>query len=313
MQHVGGHAGVVLVDEAPVGPHKSTIAGCRVGGGEIGAQRVARHDLLEQRARLQANGLIHHGDVLHTLLAEAQQAALLQDGRRQCVAPCHQRLHGDGLTRLDTRHQAEIGGGEEPDVVGVLPVDALETLGNHQPHTGRFFCSRAVFTRRAFAIPLARHHHLDAVGAYRVGADGGAVAGAKTGIRVTPQLFVVMGEDGQRRDFVGRHIVTQRLGLRQGNQLARQAAANHVGRLAQKKNVGCEPQGGTRGWRRSWHALSSRPPLRAAKRQDGTGALAKCAIRANPKKPAPKRHPPAAPRSAPVRSWAGATCGAHTG
>ena len=42
----------------------------------------------------------------------------------------------DRLAALDALEQAEVGAGEQADVVGVLAVDALEAFGDHQAHAG---------------------------------------------------------------------------------------------------------------------------------------------------------------------------------
>ena len=40
--------------------------------------------------------------------------------------------------------QAQVGAGQQAQVVGVLTVDALEAFGDDQPHAGRCFSQRAV-------------------------------------------------------------------------------------------------------------------------------------------------------------------------
>ena len=81
------------------------------------------------------------------LLPPAQQAARSQNRGRQFFTPLHQIGQRDDLTAFDPVEQTEIGRGEQPDVVGVLAVDALEAFSDHQLHTGQFFCGGAVFAR----------------------------------------------------------------------------------------------------------------------------------------------------------------------
>ena len=78
-------------------------------------------------------------------LPEAQHAATAQDAGREVVAPGQQFFQWDFLPTLDALYQPKIGGGEQADVVGVLPVDAFEAARDDQPDAGEFFGGRAVF------------------------------------------------------------------------------------------------------------------------------------------------------------------------
>jgi hypothetical protein len=162
-QHVCAHAGVVLVDEAPVRAHEGAAAHRRPGRGHGRGQGMARHDLLEQRARPVGVGVgigigfsFTDTHAAQLLLAEAQQPACAQDGRGQRIAPGHQLVDGDRLARLDACHQPQVRAGEQADVVGVLPVDALEALRDHQPDARQPLRRRAVLARRAAAPPRSR-------------------------------------------------------------------------------------------------------------------------------------------------------------
>jgi hypothetical protein len=68
----------------------------------------------------------------------------------------------DLLAALDALDQSKISRGEQTEVVGVLPVDALEALCDHQADAGGFFRHDAVLARRALAVALAGHDHLEA-------------------------------------------------------------------------------------------------------------------------------------------------------
>ena len=60
--------------------------------------------------------------------------------------PASNSSSGISSPTLDALDEPEIGGGEQADVVGVLPVDALEASRDDQPDAGEFFggglCSR---------------------------------------------------------------------------------------------------------------------------------------------------------------------------
>ena len=142
-EQVRRHAGVVLVDEAQVGTHEAAFA--RVGARRGGRERMAMHDLLEQRRGADAGAA-----PAHVALAAARSfssppartIALAKSSR-----PCSSSSSSIASPRTDAIEQAEVGAREQPDVVGVLAVDALEALGDHQPHAGRAFghhgCARA--------------------------------------------------------------------------------------------------------------------------------------------------------------------------
>jgi hypothetical protein len=286
VQHVRGHAGVVLVDEAPVRLHEGAIAGRGVGRGQLGGQRVAIDDLLEQRARPGAR-VGRAPDPAHVGLAEAQQAAAAQDRAGQRVASRHQFVERDRIARSDAVDQAEVGGGEEPDVVGVLTVDALEALGDDQSDAGEPFRRRTVFARRAFAIALAGDHHLDARGADRADADGPLAGCLEAHVWVAAERVVVVGEDRDRRDLVGRDVVAQGPGVAQGHGPAGQDLADRLGRPAQEKDSRKESQrrlvGGSTGRRKGCHAPMLAGRGGAAKRRNGTGALARREILVYPR------------------------------
>jgi hypothetical protein len=80
-----------------------------------------------------------------------------------------------------------------------------------------------VLARRALAVALSGHGHREAAGADRVDADRPRAADAEAGVGIAAELVVVVGEDRDRRDLVGRDVVAQRAGLR-----ARQAAPGEL-------------------------------------------------------------------------------------
>ena len=162
--------------------------------------------------------------VAHPALAEAQQAAALQDRRGERVAALHELVDGDRLARLDAVEEAEVGRGEEADVVGVLAVDALEALGDDEADAGEPLGRRAVLARRALAVALAGHRHREAAGADRIDADRPRAADAEAGVGIAAELVVVVGEDRDRRDLVGGDVVAQRAGFG-----ARQPAPGELG------------------------------------------------------------------------------------
>jgi len=190
----------------------------------------------------------------------------------------HQLGQGNRLTPRNALDQTQVGGGEQADVVGVLAVNALKALGNHQSHTSQLFGRRAVLTRGALAIALASHHHGKAPSTHSIGADGAHIAYPKAGVGVATQCVVVMGEDGQGRDLVGGDIVAQRAYLSKGQDLTAQLPRHGGGRLGQEQQASVEwDQGGIVKHARMMGTVRGR-----AKRQSSTGDRSKCAILRNP-------------------------------
>ena len=97
---------------------------------------------------------------------------MAQDAGGQRVAAGEQFVERDRFAALDALDQPEVGRREQTDVVGVLPVDALEALGDDQPHAGRALGDDAVLARRALAVALAGDDHFDAGVAHRVAPIG---------------------------------------------------------------------------------------------------------------------------------------------
>ncbi len=120
VQQRSAHAGVDLVDEAPVGAH------------EAGLQRMALDDLVEQRFR----AVRWPRRFARRPQAMGQQPAGAQDGRGLRLAIDEQLVERDVIAAPNAIDQTQVGAGQQAQVVGVLAVDALEALGDDQPHSG---------------------------------------------------------------------------------------------------------------------------------------------------------------------------------
>jgi hypothetical protein len=257
LQQRRAHAGVDLMDEAPVGAH------------EAGLQRMALGDLPEQRLR----PLLQPGRRGGRSQPIGRQPAGAQDRRGLRLAAGEQLVERDVFAALDARQQAEVGAGEQPQVVGVLAVDALEALGHDQPHAGRRFSQRAVLARAALAIAPPGHQHLDAGIAQRVARDRPLALGMQAGVREAPERGVEVHQCRQRRDLVGGDLVAQGAGLR-----CIQVAAGQL--LAHARRIRAQEQD---------PAELHRPRLTAARRPPSSpaarSARARCGRTASPCRP----------------------------
>ena len=62
-----------------------------------------------------------------------------------------------GLATPDAVDQAEIGRGQQSDIIGILPVNPLEALGDDKANPGHFLGQRAVLARGPLAVACPRH------------------------------------------------------------------------------------------------------------------------------------------------------------
>jgi hypothetical protein len=199
---------------------------------------VAADDLLEEGQRSAVGlrrGRCRRVRAPQPRLAVREQSALAQDRRGERVAALEQLVERDRLAALDPVGEREVGGGQQPDVVRVLPVDPLEALGDHEPHAGRALGDDAVLARAALAVAPAGDDDLDAGPADRVAVDRPLPARDESGVRPAAERRVEVDHDRQRRDLVGRDLVAQRPGL-----VARQRAALEL--RAYGRGIACEAQ-----------------------------------------------------------------------
>ena len=115
----------------------------------------------------------------------------------------HEFFDVDGLAAPDAVDQAEIGGGEQADVVGVLPVDALEAFGDDQADAGQLLGDRAVFARGALAVAGTGDGDAEAPCPHLADADRRDVTDLHAGVDVFGQPLVEEHQGWQRGDFVG--------------------------------------------------------------------------------------------------------------
>jgi hypothetical protein len=170
----------------------------------------------------------------------SEQSAVPQDRGRQRIAVPDEVVDGDRLAALDARDQAEVGGGEQADVVGVLTIDALEAFSDDQAHAGRALGDHAVLARAALAVALARHHHLEAAASHAVGLDGQRISGLESDVGKAAQRRIEMHHHRQRRDLVGGDVVAQRPRVVQQDALAGELCPHDRGFGAEVQRAGME-------------------------------------------------------------------------
>jgi len=170
---------------------------------------VPRQDLLEQCPRPVALQL-RSRDPAEVIPPVSEQSAAAEDCRSDGIPPGEQVFDRYWLATPEAFEELEIGRGEEPDIVRVLPIDALEALRDHEPDAGGLLGHRAVLARGAFAVALARDDDGEAGLPDCAHTDGQPLAALETGVGVVAEALVEERQRRQRRDLIGRNIVAKR-------------------------------------------------------------------------------------------------------
>ena len=203
------------MDETQIGPHEPAFPGAEPAGGIGGGENVAGDDLLHQGPWPRLDVARDRKCGAKPGAAIAQQPAMAKNGGGQFLPARHQFLDADRLALLQPRDQREIGGREQTQIIGVLPIDAFEALGDNQPDAGHLFRQRTVLARRALAIAAAGDGDGKTAPANGIDADRAAIPGLDAGIGMAAKPVVKEDQRGQRGDLVGRHIVAQQARIAQ--------------------------------------------------------------------------------------------------
>src|SRR5204863_7176485 len=103
----------------------------------------------------------------------------------------------------------EVRGGQDAQVLTVLPVDALDVLRDHELDPGAHLGVGRLLTRRALAPALAAHRGDEARALHRAAGDGNLVAPFQPQVGKVAQGFVVVVADVRGGDFVGGDVVAE--------------------------------------------------------------------------------------------------------
>src|SRR5207247_4014140 len=86
-----------------------------------------------------------------------EQTAVLDDPPGDLALPGGERRQRQLVAAPDLLDDREIGRREHPQVLTILPVDALDILGDHELDARTPLGVWGLLTRRPFPAPLARH------------------------------------------------------------------------------------------------------------------------------------------------------------
>ena len=213
VHEMGGHAGEVIMAEAPVGGKEEAVARLDLAGRH---HLVAGDDLFGQGERPGAASNL--GGTRRLLarkmrLAVGQQATGADDILRHLVAAFEKLLKRNRFFGGDAVEDREISGGQNAEIVAVLAVDALEAAGDDQTDAGRFLSQRAVLARGTFAVALAGNNHLEATIFDGIDANRQLALDLVSDVSVMAEARVVDQHDGDGRDLVGGDVIAQRRAL----------------------------------------------------------------------------------------------------
>ena len=210
----GRHRRHVLMAEADIGPDEAFIARLDVwysdaAGSEVG-HPVPRDDLLRQRHRaLCRRHHRHFNEPLQPGHVVVEQSAVLDDPAGNAALAFGEDRERDRLTPTDPLQQREVGAGEDAEVLAVLPIDAFDVLGEHQPDPSHHLGVGRLLPARTLPSPLAAHRHHETAVFHRSAGDGKLLSRLEAQVgKFTKGLVVVVADVG-RRDFIGGDIVAQ--------------------------------------------------------------------------------------------------------
>ncbi len=206
-----GHGGDVLVREAHVGAGEEGVArgdrgqadGVR-GGVDDG---VGGENLFGQGHRPGGGGDGRRRELApQARPVVGEEPARPHDVGRDGVAPLREGLARHPFAPLEPLEQREVGRGEQPDVLGVLPVNLLDARRERDGDAaGQLGVGRRL-ARRAAALRAPAHDRPEAPALDGVFGDDPA---AQAHQAVTRQRLVVIVTSPARGELVGRDVVEQ--------------------------------------------------------------------------------------------------------
>ena len=145
---------------------------------------------------------------------ELEEPAVFDDLPGDLVGACGELRQRNALAGADSLDQAEVGGGENAQVLAVLIVDALDALADDDLDPRHQLGVRALFPAGALAAALPRHRADEATRLHGAAFDRRFVPSVRTGdlqtqVREVAQRLVVEETDVCRGDLVGADLVAQ--------------------------------------------------------------------------------------------------------
>src|SRR2546423_6845311 len=144
---------------------------------------------------------------------ERKQPAIFNDLPGDLVFAARELFERDLFAIRDATDEIEVRRSQQSEVLAVLPVDALDVLGDDAADARGDFGIRRLFAARPFAAPLAGDRD-DEAAAFDVALfDGKLVAALQAEVDELAESFVEVIADVSRGDLVGRGVVAQRRDL----------------------------------------------------------------------------------------------------
>jgi hypothetical protein len=174
---------------------------------------------------------------------QVEQAAAADQLGGQFVLAARELLDRNRFARSDAVDEAEVGGRVDAEVAAVLPVDALEALGDHEPDSSAPLGVGARLARGALAVAPPGDCHSKAARLDAASLDRQRFAALQPEVGVLAELLVEVVANVSRRDLVSGDVGAQRQRLLARHVLAAQLSLDDGCVLRQEQDAAIEPQG----------------------------------------------------------------------
>ena len=208
------HRRDVLVAEANVRTHETLIAGLHSRNADLLLRRiehpVPREDLLGYRHRaLLRRHDRHCNEPLQPRHVVVEQAPVLDDAARDAAFATRELLERDLLAIPDPLDQREVRTREHAEILAVLAIDPLDTLGDHDLDPRVHLRVGRCLARRSLPAPRARCARDESARAHGAAHHWEFLTGLEAEVGKIPERLVEVVADVGRGDLVGRDVVPQ--------------------------------------------------------------------------------------------------------
>ena len=235
--------------EAQIGLGKSGIARLHAGNANAAffVHHVPREDFLRHR-HWALVGLYRRQKYfpLHARYIEGKQPAVLNDLARNLILARRELAQRDIFSAANLVDQRKVGRSQNPQILAVLLVDALDVFRDHYANAGAHLRIRRLLAARSFAAPLPAYRAHKSAALHVAAPNRRHAAALQPEVRNLAQRLVKVKAVMRRSDLVGRDVVAQ-LGIIRGilriprQVFARQLPLDQFGIFGEEKNASLQP------------------------------------------------------------------------
>ena len=219
-----GHGRNVLVAEAQIGTRKASVTRLYRGHSYCAllVEHVPRKNLLGKSHRQCGGGAPARGLYgrkknlpLQTRNIEWKKPAVFDHLPRNLILARGEFAQRDLFPAPDAINQREVCRSQQPQVLAILRVNALDIFGDHHADAGAHLGIRGLLTARSLAAPFTAHRAHEPAALYIAAADGCDASALQAEIRDLTECLVEIKTVVSGSDLVGRNVVAQ-LGIVRG-------------------------------------------------------------------------------------------------